>query len=70
MAIAQQAQQPSRHQPRKPKPNRFAHTANTKYGMGENYGTGVKNPVGKIRENQTMVPLPKSKISKPPRKLA
>lgn len=70
MAGAQQANQPSRRQPKKVGPNRFAHTPNTPFGMGDSYGTGAKNPMGKMRENQTMVPLQKSKLRKPPRKLA
>lgn len=70
MAGAQQANQPSRHQPGKVGKNRFAHTANTPFGMGDHYGPGVKNPIGRMRENQTMMPLPKSKLHKPPRKLA
>jgi len=47
MAIAQQAQQPNRD-PSKPKKPRFSHTANTKYGMGDNYGSGVRQKLGRV----------------------
>ena len=43
MAQAQQAGEPNRRQPKNPGPNKFAHTPNTQYGMGDNYGTGTKN---------------------------
>jgi hypothetical protein len=67
MAIAQQTQQPSRRDPGKPKKPRFAHTANTKYGMGDNYGTGVKAKLGTMREGPGMVKLSKKKIGTPPK---
>lgn len=70
MAIAQQGEQPNRKYPKKPGKNRFAHTQNTSYGMGDNYGSGVKNPVGKMREGMGQQTIPKSKLNKPPRKLA
>lgn len=69
MAIAQQAQQFNRQQPSKPKPNKFAHTANTKYGMGDNYGTGIRAPIGKMRSGVGMADI-KSKLETPPKKLA
>ncbi len=47
-----------------------AHTANTKYGMGNNYGSGIKNPVGKMRMSFIDMPVSKNKISKPPKSLA
>lgn len=68
MAIAQQAQQFNR-EPSKPKKNRFAHTANTKYGMGDNYGMGMRAKLGKVRDTSTagMIKLNKSKLKTPPR---
>lgn len=70
MAIAQQAQQPNRT-PSKPKKPRFAHTENTKYGMGDNYGTGLKAKMGKVRENTVgMKKLSKEKMGTPPRSVA
>jgi hypothetical protein len=71
MAQAQQAGQPNRRQPKPYKPNRFAHTANTKYGMGDSYGTGIKAKLGRIREDTVgMVAIPPKKLKTPPKSLA
>jgi hypothetical protein len=51
MPISGNAQPFNRQQPKPYKKNRFAHTANTKYGMGDNYGTGVKAKLGRMRED-------------------
>lgn len=69
MAIAQQANQPNRT-PSKPKKPRFSHTANTKYGMGDNYGTGIKAKLGRVKEGAGQHALSKKQIGKPPRSLA
>jgi hypothetical protein len=67
MAIAQQAQQPNRDRS-KPKKPRFSHTANTKYGMGDNYGRGVKQKLGRVREDTVgMVKLSKKQLKTPPK---
>ena len=67
MAMAQQAQPPNRT-PSKPKKPRFAHTANTKYGMGDNYGTGIRAKLGKVRDDTVgMVKLNKKKVGTPPK---
>lgn len=47
-----------------------AHTARTQKGMGDYYGQGVRNPVGKMKEGMGLNPIPKSKLSKPPKNLA
>ena len=70
MAQAQQAGEPNRTQPKKVGKPRFAHVANTKYGMGDYYGTGVKNKVGKMREGVGNRPVSPSKLKSPPRSLA
>lgn len=71
MAQAQQAGQPSREQPKPYKKNRFAHVANTKYGMGDNYGTGIKAKIGKVREDTMGVnALPPKKLKIAPKSLA
>lgn len=71
MAQAQQAGQPNREQPKKPGKNRFAHTANTKYGMGDHYGTGIRAKLGKMRGGSVgMVPLTNKKLKTPPKGLA
>lgn len=69
MAQAQQAGQPNRQYPKKPGKNRFSHTQNTQYGMGDNYGTGVKSKVGTMREGVGVPNLGK-KLKNPPRNLA
>ena len=69
MAISQQAQAFNRN-PSKPKQPKFAHTANTKYGMGDNYGTGIKAKVGTMRDGMGMQTMSKKKIGTPPNKLA
>lgn len=71
MAQAQQAGQPNRQQPNKVGKNRFAHTANTAYGMGDNYGSGIKAKLGRVREDTMgMVKMGPKKLKKPPRSLA
>lgn len=71
MAQAQQAGEPSARQPRPYKKNRFAHTANTKYGMGDNYGVGVKAKLGRVREDTMgMAAMIPKKLKIPPRQLA
>lgn len=48
-----------------------AHTDNTKYGMGDYYGTGIKAKIGKMRDDSVgMVILDKNQLKKPPKSLA
>lgn len=48
-----------------------AHTPNTKYGMGDNYGTGIKAKLGKMRDDSMgMIAMPPKKLKTPPRSLA
>ncbi len=47
-----------------------AHTPNTKIGMGDFYGTGVKNPIGKIVDVFGNNNMSNSKMGKPPKSLA
>lgn len=48
-----------------------AHTPNTKYGMGDNYGSGIKNKVGKMRDNSMgAIDLSLKKLKVPPKKVA
>jgi hypothetical protein len=74
MAQAQQAGQPNRKIPGGYKPNRFNHEANTKYGMGDNYGTGIKAKVGRMRDGIGSplqgAPLTKKQFKTPPKNLA
>lgn len=46
------------------------HTAKTKYGSGDFYGTGVRQKVGKSRMSYVNPPLSKSALKKPPKTLA
>lgn len=46
-----------------------AHTSNTKKGMGDYYGSGMKNPVGKSRDNMMMPKATSKSLGKAPRSL-
>ena len=51
--------------------NHEAHTAPTKFGMGDYSGTGSKQPMGKVRGDTTgFSPVAPSKLGKPPKSLA
>jgi len=53
------------------KPLKNAHTPNTKIGMGDNYGSAIKNKIGKMREDSMgMTAVTPAKLKKPPRSLA
>lgn len=39
-------------------------------GVGNYFGSGVRNPVGKIRDAAGSKPISRSKLSQPPKKLA
>jgi len=53
------------------KPPKTAHTSNKKIGMGDNYGTGIKNKIGKMRDDSMgMNSVPPKKLLKPPKSLA
>ena len=49
-----------------------AHTSNAKRGMGDAYGSGMKNPIGKSIDVFTSVtkPVSKIKLKKPPKSMA
>lgn len=52
----------------KPKSAKESHTDHTKYGMGNYYGTGVKAPIGRIRDSSVgFRPVSKHQLSVPPR---
>ncbi len=69
MAIAQQAQQPNRD-PSKYKKPRFSHEANTKYGMGDNYGTGIRQKLGRVRDDTVgMKKLSNKQLKTPPKSI-
>jgi len=50
------------------KATKQAHTANTAYGMGDHYGTGFKNPIGRMRGDSVGYrPVTKSQLGTPPK---
>lgn len=55
---------------KKIKPLKNSHTPNTKKGMGDFYGTGVKNPMAKSIEIMGMTMKPVKKSGTPPKSLA
>lgn len=46
------------------------HVSNDKPGIGQNYGTGVKNKVGRSLENSIVPKIGNKKLGKPPKSLA
>ena len=49
---------------------KFRNTPRSQKGSGDFYGSGVKNPVGKMIEGSGEYKLSKKKLSKPPKSLA
>ena len=47
-----------------------AHTSNAKIGMGDFYGSGVKQKVGRMREDMLNTSVSRKKMGKPPKSLA
>ena len=47
-----------------------SHVANTKHGMGDYQGVGIKNPIGKARDVMDMNYKKSSKLKKSPKALA
>lgn len=55
---------------KKDKKYKQAHTDNVKNGMGDYYGSGVRQKVGRMRDGVGAQVLSKSKLGKPPKSLA
>jgi len=56
---------------KKSKSNKESHVVSTKYGMGDNYGTGIKAKVGRMRDDSIgMVKLSLKKLKTPPNGVA
>ncbi len=53
------------------KPSKEWHSANAKFGMGDFYGTGIKQKVGRVRDDymSTKAVTPR-KLKTPPKSLA
>ena len=49
---------------------KVAHTSNSPKGMGDFYGSGVRNPVGRAIDVFQATPVKGKKIGKPPKSLA
>ena len=54
----------------KVKAPKTAHTSNSPKGMGDFYGTGVRNKVGRVVDVMGMGNLSKKKMKTPPKSLA
>lgn len=56
---------------KKTKTHKETHTINSKYGTGDYYGSGIKQPIGRIRESQIEFrsAIPKN-LKKAPKALA
>lgn len=47
------------------------HVSNSSIGMGDYYGTGIRNKIGKMRDDSMgMIAMTPKKLKKPPRSLA
>ena len=44
-----------------------SHVSHTSMGMGDYYGMGVKNKIGKMREGNGLYNMGKSKLGTPPK---
>jgi len=44
-----------------------AHTSKSQIGMGDYYGTGIKNPMGRMRDGLGMKQLSTKKMKTPPK---
>jgi hypothetical protein len=49
---------------------RFAHTNKSPKGMGDHYGTGIKQKLGKVIEGMGMKEITPKKLKTPPKNLA
>jgi hypothetical protein len=56
---------------KKNKATQEVHTPDTKYGMGDHYGTGVRAKIGKMRSDSVgMRVLTPKKLKTPPKSIA
>lgn len=49
---------------------KFAHTPSTQKGMGDYYGSGVRQKFGRMRDGMGMQEITPKKLKTPPRSLA
>jgi hypothetical protein len=55
---------------KKSKIHKENHVAPTKFGMGDNYGTGIKAKIGKPIRTMGIEPLKSKNLGNPPKSLA
>jgi hypothetical protein len=55
---------------KKAKPSKEWHSSNKKMGMGDYYGSGIKNPIGKVRDSYMTPKMTSKKLGKAPKSLA
>lgn len=61
----------NRQNPAKRASNKFVHESNSKYGMGDYYGTGVRAKLGRMRDDSMgMHQITPKKLKTPPTSLA
>ncbi len=47
-----------------------AHVSKSKVGSGDYYGSGIRNPIGKVRDVMGLTPTNPKKLKNPPKSLA
>ncbi len=50
--------------------SKASHTPASPKGMGDFYGSGVRNPIGKMRDGMGIPTINKTKLKKAPKSLA
>jgi hypothetical protein len=55
---------------KKIKANKESHVPNTKLGMGDYYGSGIRQKVGRVRDSFEDTPIGSKKLGKAPKSLA
>ena len=55
---------------KKIKANKENHVSNSKIGMGDHYGSGIRNPVGEVRDVMGITNVKPKRLGKPPKSLA
>lgn len=55
---------------KKSKSNKEWHVSPSKMPMGDSYGSGIRNPIGRIRDDFGIDTIKVKKLYKPPKSLA
>lgn len=55
---------------KKTKKYKVAHTSQSQQGMGDYYGTGIRQKIGRMRSGMGTQTLSNSQLKKPPKSLA